>query len=412
MTDFKSMAQAVKEDIIRWRHDFHEHPELSFKEVETTQKVAAILREIGYEQIQTGIPRVPEIGVVADLNPGKPGRCIALRADMDALPVSEETGLPYASKNKNIMHACGHDAHIAMLLGAAKVLFQLRDQINGNVRLIFQPSEEYVLSEECRKSGARLIVEEGSAMGGVDAIFALHVWGTLPTGVICYTPGPFMTTNLIVDMKVKGVGGHGAMPQDCIDPVIAACQIISAWQTIISREVAPQDTAVLSVGGINVEGTAYNIIPESVSVLAGVRTYSEELIGQIESRMKEIAEGIAHAMRAEISFSTLRGVPPVINDEEFTENAVRAICQAVGPEHMQRIKPVMPSEDFSWYQKLAPGAIMFLGVGDETKGTNYAQHHPKFNSDDDALPVGVAGLAAVAYHFLAGETENNGGESR
>lgn len=405
MIDFKSLAQEVKDDVIRWRHDFHEHPELSFKEVQTTQKVAAILREIGYEQVQVGIPRVPETGVIADLNPGKPGKCIALRADMDALPVSEETGLPYASKNENVMHACGHDAHIAMLLGAAKILFQLRDKINGNVRLIFQPSEEYVLSEECRKSGARLLVEEGSAMDGVDAVFALHVWGTLPSGIVCYTPGPFMTTNLIVDMKVKGVGGHGAMPQDCIDPVVATCQIISAWQTIISREVSPQDTAVLSVGGINVEGAAYNIIPESVSVSAGVRTYSEELIGRIETRMKEMAECIARGMRTEISFSTVRGVPPVINDEDFTEGAVYAIGQAVGPEHIKRISPVMPSEDFSWYQKAAPGAIMFLGVGDEAKGTNYAQHHPKFNSDDDALPVGVASLAAVACHYLAGKTE-------
>lgn len=410
MIDFKRLSQNVKDDVTRWRHDFHEHPELSFKEVQTTQKVATILREIGYEQVKIGIPRAPEVGVVADLNPGKPGKCIALRADMDALPVYEETGLPYASKNENVMHACGHDAHMAMLLGAAKVLFQVRDQINGNVRLIFQPSEEYVLSENCRKSGARLIVEEGNAMDGVDAVFALHVWGTLPTGVVCYTPGPFMTTNLIFDMTVKGVGGHGAMPQNCIDPVVATCQIISAWQTIISREIAPLDTAVLSIGGINVEGAAYNIIPESVSVVAGVRTYSEDLISQIETRMKEIAEGIAHGMRAEVSFSTLRGVPPVINAEDFTKNAARAICQEVGPEHIRQISPVMPSEDFSWYQKLAPGAIMFLGVGDETKGTNYAQHHPKFNSDDDALPVGVASLATVAYHFLANGSEDSGGE--
>ena len=404
MIDYKRLADEVKEDVVRWRHDFHAHPELSFQELQTTEKVAAILREIGYEKVQIGVPRAPKVGVIADLNPGKAGKCIALRADMDALPVREETGLPYVSKNENVMHACGHDAHIAMLLGAAKILFQLRDQINGNIRLIFQPSEEYVLSEECRKSGARLIVEESSAMVGVDAIFALHVWGTLPTGVVCYTPGPFMTTNLIVDMKVKGIGGHGAMPQNCVDSVVAACQIINAWQTIISREIAPQDTAVLSIGGINVEGAAYNVIPESVSILAGVRTYSEALISQIETRLKEMAEGIAHGMRASIEFSTLRGVPPVINDISFTERAVDVISHALGSEHIRRIPPVMPSEDFSWYQKLVPGAIMFLGVGDEKKGTNYAQHHPKFNSDDDALPIGVASLVSVAYDFLSNQS--------
>ena len=400
MIDFKSLALGVKDDVIRWRHDFHRHPELSFHEVETTKKVVKALKEIGYENIRVGVPRAPEVGVTVDLNPGKKGKCIALRADMDALPIQEETGLPYASENENVMHACGHDSHVAMLLGAAKILFPLRDEINGNIRFIFQPSEEYVLSDECRKSGARLIVEEGHEMDDVDAVYGLHVWGTLPTGTIFYSPGPFMTTNLIVDMKVKGVGGHGAMPQNCVDPVVAACQIISAWQTIISREISPQDTAVLSVGGINVNGAAYNVIPESVSVLAGVRTYSEELITQIETRLREMAEGIAHGMRADIEFSTLRGVPPVINDADFTEHAVHVLAETIGSEHVKTTSPVMASEDFSWYQKKAPGAIMFLGVGDEEKKTNFAQHHPKFNSDDDALPTGVAALASVAYDFL------------
>ena len=203
-------------------------------------------------------------------------------------------------------------------------------------------------------------------------------------------------------MKVKGIGGHGAMPQNCVDPVVTACQIVNAWQTIISREVAPQDTAVLSVGGINVDsGMAYNVIPDSVSVVAGVRTYDESLINQIETRMKEIAEGIAHGMRASITFSTLRGVPPVINDIAFTENAVRVLRTTIGEDHVKTTSPVMASEDFSWYQKVAPGAIMFLGVGDEKKHTNFAQHHPKFNSDDDALPIGVASLAAVACNFIS-----------
>ena len=401
MWNFKEQAFEIKDEISGWRHHFHQYPELSFQERATTQKIAEILREIGYESIRIGVPRAPEVGVMAELNPGKPGKCIALRADMDALPIQEETNLLYASQYSNVMHGCGHDAHIAMLLGAAKLLFPLRGKINGNVRFIFQPSEEYVLSEECRKSGARLIVEEGDWMQGVDAVFGLHVWGTLPSGVIHYVPGAFMTTNLIVNMRVKGVGGHGAMPQNCVDPVVTACQIINAWQTIISRETDPQDTAVLTVGAVNVDGGgAYNVIPESVSVIAGVRTYSEELIQHIEVRMEEMAECIAKGMRASIDFSTLRGVPPVINDETFTLNAVEDIKETVGADHVARTKPVVASEDFAWYQKMAPGAIMFLGVGDKEKDTWYAQHHPHFNSDDDALPIGTASLAAVACGYL------------
>lgn len=385
---------------MRWRHDFHEYPELSGKEFRTTQKIAEILREIGYENIRIGIPGFPEVGVVADLNPGKPGKCIALRADIDALPVCEETGVPYASKTPGVMHACGHDAHIAMLLGAARILFQLRDQIDGNVRLIFQPCEEEVMSEECQKSGAQVIVEDGHIMDGVDAVFALHVWGSLPSGSVFYAPGPFMTTNMTVEMQVKGVGGHGAAPQQCIDPVVAACQIVTAWQTIISREVSPLDTAVLSVGGINVKNAAYNIIPESVSLVAGLRTFDIGLLKYVEKRMREIAEGIAHGMRAEIAFQSVYGGPPVINDEEFTRNAADAIRRAVGDEHVKLTSPVMPSEDFAWYQQVVPGAIMFLGVGDKEKGTDHPQHHVKFNSDDDALPVGVASLVAVAMEGL------------
>lgn len=401
MWNFKEQALDIQQEISRWRHHFHQYPELSFQEKTTTQTIAAILKEIGFESIQIGIPRAPDVGVMADLNPGKPGKCIALRADMDALPIQEETGKTYASKYPNVMHGCGHDAHMAMLLGAAKILFPLRNQIDGNIRFIFQPSEEYVLSEECRKSGARLIVEEGNWMNGVDAVFGLHVWGTLPSGVIHYVPGPFMTTNLIVDMRVSGVGGHGAMPQNCVDPVVTTCQIINAWQTIISRETDPQDTAVLTVGAINVDGGgAYNVIPESVSIVAGVRTYSEELIQRIEVRMKEMAECIAVGMRAHIEFSTLRGVPPVINDETFTLNAAEDLKQTIGADRVVRTRPVVASEDFAWYQKLAPGAIMFLGVGDKEKDTLYAQHHPHFDADDDALPLGTAALATVACGYL------------
>lgn len=402
MFDFEKAALALKEEAAAWRHEFHQYPELSYQEEGTTRRIAEILREIGYEEIEIGIPHCPHTGVRAELNPGKPGPCIALRADIDALPVQEETGLPYASRNPGVMHACGHDAHISMLLGAAKLLFQIRDQLPGNVRFIFQPGEE-TGHPVYHRWGANLICRESGWLKGVSGIFALHVWGTLPTGIIHYTPGPFMTANMVVRMKVTGVGGHGAMPHACVDPVVAACQIVSAWQTIISRELDPLKVAVLSVTDIRAESTgAFNVIPPSVSLVVGVRTYSEEVMDVIAERMEAMARAIAGGMRAGIEFSSQRDVPPVINDPVFTERAAEAIRRAVGDARVAKTSPVAPSEDFSWYQKEVPGAMMFLGVGDPAKGTNYPQHHPRFNADDDAMPVGIAALAAVAADSLSG----------
>lgn len=408
MLDYQKMALAMKNEVAGWRHQFHSHPELSYQEENTTKRIVEILREIGYENIRVGVPHCPNSGVTVDLNPGKPGRCIALRADIDALPVTEETGLEYASQEPGVMHACGHDSHISMLLGAAKLLYQIRDQVPGNVRFIFQPGEEST-EPLFQKWGAQLVTEGSGWMDGVDAAFALHAWGTLPTGVIHYTPGPFMTANMVARMKVCGVGGHGAMPHTCVDPVVIACQIVTAWQTIVSRETDPLNVAVVTVTDIEAESTgAFNVIPPSVSLVVGVRTYNEELMDTVARRMEEIARGIATGMRAEIEFSAEKGVPPVVNDPTFTERAAKAIRKAVGKDHITKTSPVAPSEDFAWYLKKVPGALMFLGVGDAEKGTNYAQHHPKFNVDDDAMPVGIASLAAVACDYLAGSDEPEG----
>lgn len=349
--------------------------------------------------VTIGIPLYPELGVIANLNPGKEGKCIALRADIDALPILENTNLTYKSKYEGVMHACGHDAHISMMLGAAKILFQIRSQIDGNVKFIFQPGEEAYKAEITPKTGARLIVEDSDIMKDVDAVFGIHVWGTLPTGVLCYKPGPFMATNMIVNLTVEGKGGHGGMPHTCIDPVVIICQIINAWQMILSREVNPLDTAVLTVGKIESEG-AWNIIPQNASLVAGVRTLTDELMETIKNRMREMAESIGKGMRANIEFSAMKSVPPVINDIKFTQKAVAAIEKTLGAESVMETLPVMPSEDFSLYQKVSPGALLFLGIGDDKKETNYAQHHPKFKIDDDALFKGVAAASAVAFDFI------------
>ncbi len=399
MYNFEKMALEASKDFIEWRKLFHQYPELSFEEVNTTKKIVEILKDIGYEEIRVGIPLFPQTGVIAELNPGKKGKCVAIRSDIDALPVNEQTDVSYKSNIPGVMHACGHDAHIAMLLGVAKVLYSIKDEIDGNVKLIFQPGEENNKPGVTDKTGARLLYEDSDELNDIDAVFGLHVWGTLPSGVICYRPGPMMTTNMVANLEIEGVGGHGAMPHTCVDPIIIACQIVNAWQTIVSREVNPLDMSVLTVGKIESEGS-WNIIPDKASLICGVRTLNFDLIQEIRDRMKEIAEGIGKSMRANIIFNALIGVPPVVNDEKLTKMAVQSVEKAIGKENTMLIDPVMPSEDFSWYQKAAPGVLFFLGIGDESKGTNYAQHHPKYKVDDDALSNGVAAILSATFDFI------------
>lgn len=399
MFDFKQMALEVSEDYIKWRHEIHKNPELSFEEEETTKKIVSILKDIGYEEIRVGVPYFPNTGVFAELNPGKEGKCVALRADIDALPIKEEADVSYTSENDGVMHACGHDAHTAMLLGAAKVLYSIKDEIPGNVKLIFQPAEESAKPEIVDKSGANLINSETDELDNVDAIFGLHVANDFPTGKIGYRPSEFMTANALVDLVVEGVGGHGAMPHYAVDPVVISAQIINVWQTIISREINPLHMGVLTVGKLIGDGD-WNIIPSKATLTAGVRTFDRELLKHLIERMEESATGVAESMRATVKFDYLLGSPPVINDEDLTHKSVGWISEAIGEENTEKIDPIMGTEDFAWYQQTVPGVFLFLGIEDEEKGTVYSPHHPKFKVDDDALSNGVASLTSIAYGFL------------
>lgn len=398
MPDLKQMSIDIAEEVIKWRHAFHQQPELSFTEYQTTERIVEVLKDIGFVDVRVGIPFFSKVGVTANLNPGKEGPCLLLRADIDALPVEEKANVDYKSQHPGIMHACGHDGHIAMLLGVAKILFQLKDEINGNVRFIFQPGEENIRAEISPKTGARLLVENGNLMDDVDAVLGLHVWGTLPSGVLHYKTGPLMTSSMMMDMDIEGIGGHGAMPHVCVDPVVALCQIVTAWQTIVSREVDPREMAVLTVGKISTDG-AWNVIPAKASLACGVRTLDDGLLAYIEERMKEIAEGIAKALRCKISYAST-SIPAVINDKKFTEFAVRSIEKTLGSDCLRETESVMPSEDFSWYQKRVPGLLLFLGTGKAENQTDFPQHHPCFKIDDEALSVGVAAAASVAYDFV------------
>ncbi len=359
-----------KDEIIAMRRDFHMHPELGYEEVRTSGIVKDYLGDLG---IETKI--MAKTGVVGYLNNGGE-KTIAIRADMDALPIQEESNVPYKSKVPGKMHACGHDAHTAMLLVTAKILSQM--EFDGNIRFLFQPAEEGL-------NGARKMVQEG-AIAGVDAIIGMHVWINLPAKSIGISEGPIMAAVDRFRINVIGKGGHGASPHETSDPILASSYIISSLQSIVSRNVDPVDTAVVTVGKIH-GGTAFNIIPENVELEGTVRTFSEDTQKMIERRVKEIAENVAKAQgcSAEVKYEHLNYA--TINDKNLAEMGRKIAAQITSVEE-QGIN--MGGEDFSEYARVIPGLFAYLGIRNEEKGITYPHHNPKFDIDEEALPYGVA----------------------
>ncbi len=359
-----------KDEIIALRRDFHIHPELGYEEVRTSGIVKDYLGDLG---IETKI--MAKTGVVGYLNNGGE-KTIAIRADMDALPIQEESNVPYKSKVPGKMHACGHDAHTAMLLVTAKILSQM--EFDGNIRFLFQPAEEGL-------NGARKMVQEG-AIAGVDAIIGMHVWINLPAKSIGISEGPIMAAVDRFRINVIGKGGHGASPHETSDPILASSYIISSLQSIVSRNVDPVDTAVVTVGKIH-GGTAFNIIPENVELEGTVRTFSEDTQKMIERRVKEIAENVAKAQgcSAEVKYEHLNYA--TINDKNLAEMGRKIAAQITSVEE-QGIN--MGGEDFSEYARVIPGLFAYLGIRNEEKGITYPHHNPKFDIDEEALPYGVA----------------------
>ncbi|WP_297464998.1 amidohydrolase, partial [Thermococcus sp.] len=361
-----SEAKNIEKEIIAWRRDFHMHPELGYEEERTSKIVEEHLRGWGYSIRRVGT------GIIADIGEGK--KTIALRADMDALPIQEENDVPYKSKNPGKMHACGHDAHTAMLLGAGKIIAAHKDELNGRVRLIFQPAEE-------GGNGAVKMIE-GGALEGVDAIFGLHVWMELPSGVIGIREGPFLAGAGFFEARVLGKGGHGASPHETVDPIPISAEIILALQTIVSRNVNPVETGVVSVTAIN-GGTAFNVIPEEVTLRGTFRYYNPEVGGLIKRRMEEIFRGISGTHGAGAEFSIRDLVPPTINSNEMADFA-RKVAEKYGLKHGE-VAMSMGAEDFAYYLQKVPGAFLALGIRNEEKGIIYPPHHPKFNVDEDVL---------------------------
>lgn len=384
-------AASLSGKLTELRQKFHANPELPWQEKETSLFVEEYLRNLGLENIRRGFGGT-ECGVAADLRGAKPGPCVALRGDMDALPLEEENDLPYRSTRPGVMHACGHDAHTAILLGAAEILASMKEDLSGTVRFLFQPAEEAGYN-----SGAPRMIEEG-ALEGVDAVGGLHVWSLLPAGKLGCRVGPVMASADIWDLKIQGKGGHGAMPHKAVDPTVTAATVISTLQTVVSREMDPQETVVLSVGKMEA-GTAVNIIPDTARVAGNVRTTSRDIRAQMEGIMKRVADGICAAMRctAELTYTPI--YPVTVNDPEVTAVMRSAAAEMLGEDNIEEVPVAMGSEDFSYYGEKVPSAYVFLGIADDTKGTGNQHHNPRFNVNDDVLPSGAAILAGFAVRM-------------
>ena len=395
----RKLAEEFSPTVVQWRRDFHAHPELSNREERTARVVAQHLREMGIDDVKTG---VAHHGVVALIPGGKPGPTVALRADMDALPIEEKAGLEYASKNKGVMHACGHDVHTAVLLGTAQVLMKIRDQLPGTVKLIFQPAEEGTpLGED---GGAGMMVDQGVLENPkVSAIFALHVSPELDTGKIAYRTGVFLASVDRFHVTVTGKQSHGAMPWQGVDPIVATAHVITAIQTVASRRIDARDPVVVSVGIIRA-GQAWNIIPAEVVLEGTIRTHDTEVRRQATQEFHRIVQqtAAAHGATAKIDLSDYG--PAVWNDPELGARMTPTVERAVGEGNLVESKPAMGGEDFAHYAQKVPGFFMFLGVHDPSSQTVHGLHTPYVVADESALPLGVRAMALLAVDYLTGET--------
>lgn len=402
-SEIDKQARAIEPKVIEWRRDFHQHPELGNQEVRTAKIVADHLRALGMEVTE----QVAVTGVVGVLKGGKPGPMVALRADMDALPVTERVDLPFkstvtttfAGQQTGVMHACGHDSHTAILMGVAEVMAAMKDQLQGSVKFIFQPAEEGV--SDVDMAGAELMVKEG-VMTDVDAVFGLHIWAQIEAGKIGYRPGPTMAAVDILGIDVHGTQSHGAAPWSGVDPVVTSAQIVTGLQTILSRSVnVTENPAVVSVGAIH-GGIRHNIIPEKVEMIGTIRTFGDEQQALVHRRITQIATHIAESAGARADVNITRLYPSTVNDPQLTAQMLPSLESAAGKENVILMDPMTGSEDFSFFQREKPGVFVFLGGmkpgADPLKTPSH--HTPDFYLDESGFILGVKALSYLVVDYM------------
>ena len=379
----------LKEEMIAWRREFHAHPELGMEEKWTAGTIARRLKEFGLT-VKTGIGGT---GVVGLLEGGAPGKTVLLRADMDALPVREENDVPYRSRIDGAMHACGHDGHMSILLGVAKILSAARGSLRGRIRFVFQPGEEGF-------GGARFMIDDGVLNHPrVDAAFALHLIAPMPVGMIGVRPGALMASMDSFTISIIGKGGHAAMPEGGVDAVVMGAQAVTALQSLISKEVSPLVPLVVHVGTIH-GGNAFNIIAESIEMKGTVRCLDEGLRKSIPERMDRILKGITSAFRGFHQLDYQFGYPPVVNNGAMTELLKAEAADVVGREMVIEVPPSMAGDDMAFFLKEVPGCYFFVGAGNAQKGLTYPHHSSRFDIDEEALITGAETLARTAVAFL------------
>lgn len=383
-----SLEQAIQnsaKQVVLWRRHLHEHPELAFCEYDTSQFV--------YDTLQSFsgllVSRPTKTSVMARLIGKRPGKVVAFRADMDALPIQEENDFPFASKNPGVMHACGHDGHTAILLATASVLCQFQHVLTGEVRFLFQHAEELF------PGGAKEMVAAG-VMRDVDVVVGAHLWSTLPVGQVALASGPLMAAPDTFEITVLGQGGHAADPHETIDPIVIGAQIVTNLQQIVSRSIDPFDPLVVSVTQFHA-GTADNVIPKTAKLVGTVRSFDLAMREQVADRMEQITKGICVAHGADYCFAFHNGYRPVINDPQVTNHLEQILISSFGRDAIVKANQTMGGEDFSAFLQAAPGAFFFIGAANPEKGITFPHHHPRFTVDEDALLIGVKAYVQIAF---------------
>ena len=385
MEDLRREVEGLREQLVSWRRDFHRHPEIAFQEKRTSEVIRQFLEGLGLPVeacAGNGLKAVVE---------GLPGGLpVALRADMDALPVTEAGDAEYKSQNPGAAHACGHDGHMAILMGAAQVLAARRDRFRGRVVLLFQPAEEKF------PGGAQQMVAEG-ALEGVQAVFGLHLWQGLPTGTVGTARGAMMAQPDVFSIEVAGRGGHGSMPHQTVDPILTAAHIVTAVQSIVSRSCDPLKPLVVSFGSIH-GGTVDNVIPGEVKLVGTVRTFDDAVQALAERRLMEIVLEVSSAFGATAEVEYRRGYPPLVNDPAMADFAAGVAAKLFGSSAVRTIEPGMGGEDFAYFTRAVPRALVFFGSGDRTE---HPHHHAAFDLDEDALAPATELMASLALEYLA-----------